>query len=1315
MAEPKRAEKAEKKTEPKTEKKVGKKGKKKRAEPVYVPVQYPFWLGAVSFAWAVVGWLGAALAPRLAFVPGAGALHLLLPAVTAVLLAVNLMLAVRGLLRGAHVLRLAPVTGVQVALFTTLFFQLYAHGGAELYDAPGETGPWHWLQFSVAHALRAGDVFDAVEAYGWGVQSVKHTSPLVAVFVVAYHVVVDVFFLGLVWAAVGRLREAVLDDDELRGLLARLGLVAFAVWLVTWVIMAFIVRPWRAADVPLWFLENLVRVVDFADVMESFGVRFHTLPREGVVGTLTLFCRLWIAIGLAVLVTRKRKPPPRRVLTPPGVTPGPYWRVRGLALGGMAAGMVVVAVAGWVVAGRATEGLAAAVKEGPEGRSQSALRALRRMGPSAGAAVPELVAARPAVPPAVRDEITHTLGYLGAGAGPALRAIALTDPPESAAVAADALAAVGGPAAPDLVAVWEATPADTVRDRAEAGLKQVGGAAVGPLLDGFTRDNAHGHFVWLEKLDPNWRLRNTDNSVGGACQRLPDLIRRANGGDPADTAAALGEMRACGTASKAALDTLVDHLGHKDHAVQSAAAGLVTAIGPSVTPRLLTVVEDAGTDRFIPPGVMTVLREEAMWDAAALASPSALPALLTLARRGDGQGFPVVVRRVGHYGPAGKAAAPTLLPRVADPDGDTRAGVRAALDRIHPSWKADPALNAQLPTLLYQLPALPKAEADELCAVLGNIPETQSKSVRDAVDKKLREVNQNFRGSWDKTVLKQYEGALDEVFGPVERLGPKARALVPSLNAMLGNNRKELNDPKARVVAARLMRTLDAVDEPGGGDIAGRLSALGTGDEALAFLRSRGKAALPAVGELVDHRAPDQRLLGYHAAAALGPDAAELLPRLLAQVRNANVLARPRFEEAEVWMLGRLAPTLTAIDPNWWARPEAAVALAELVRVRDIPGGREEAEARQRVFGLMTAAGAAAAPAVPRVAAGMIKDGGLDRPARDVFDKLAPDWRDDPAVRREAAGLVAMLSGGIDWKTQQTLTILGGAAVPALVAGLETLPDPFLTAQPPYGSAVNVIERLQAVLTEIGPPATGATPALLKLTAKPEIHPAVATRVLDLLEKTDPGWTAAPAYKAAVGAAGEALLKRSATTPDCLPLAARCGASVGPELTRRLGAATGGVEKMRVLAWIGSAGKAAKTTAPAVARLAADKADPPIRLAAIDALGKVGAGDPTLASALTPGLLDTDPAVRSKTGLALDAVDPAWRTKPAAKSAAAEAVKGLTSPDARKRYDSVGTLDVVGPTDGAAVTALTQLVNRETDANTKQYAEQVLGRLRKKP
>jgi HEAT repeat protein len=119
------------------------------------------------------------------------------------------------------------------------------------------------------------------------------------------------------------------------------------------------------------------------------------------------------------------------------------------------------------------------------------------------------------------------------------------------------------------------------------------------------------------------------------------------------------------------------------------------------------------------------------------------------------------------------------------------------------------------------------------------------------------------------------------------------------------------------------------------------------------------------------------------------------------------------------------------------------------------------------------------------------------------------------------------------------------------------------------------------------------------------------------------------------------------------------------------------------------------------------------RAGAADAVGLLGAGDPALVPILCPVLLDTEPPVRAAAGAALDRVDPEWREKPGAKQATAAAVKQLASPDARKRFDAVGALEIIRPASAAA--PLEQLVAREADGNTERYAEQVLARLRKTP
>src|SRR5262245_56576267 len=167
-----------------------KKKKKSQTPATFVEVNYPLWLGVASFGWTILGWLIAAAAPRLAFVPGIGLLNYLLPAITVGLIGVNLFFAIRQLWwRGAHPMRLLLVTGLQMGLFTTLFFQFFAHLGADLFEVRGAVSPWHWVMFSFAHALRASDIVDIIEAYNLRVQPIQHNSAFVAVFIILYHVV----------------------------------------------------------------------------------------------------------------------------------------------------------------------------------------------------------------------------------------------------------------------------------------------------------------------------------------------------------------------------------------------------------------------------------------------------------------------------------------------------------------------------------------------------------------------------------------------------------------------------------------------------------------------------------------------------------------------------------------------------------------------------------------------------------------------------------------------------------------------------------------------------------------------------------------------------------------------------------------------------------------------------------------------------------------------------------------------------------------------------------------------------------------------
>lgn len=1275
----------------------GKRKKKKRPPPVYVEVRYPFRLGVVSFAWALVGGLIAAAAPHLAFAPMIGVLHLLFPAVTVGLIGANLFFAVRDLRRGAHVLRLLVVTGLQIALFTTLFYQLFAHVGAELYDVSGPTSAWQWAHFSLAHAFRAGDVFDVVEAFGMKIQPVKHDAALVAVFVILYHVVVDVFFLGLLWEVVARARRRLLKDERIADLVTRSVLIAFFGWLVVWLVVALWLYPWRKIDLPLWLLENVLRVVDFADVMESFNLRLHSLPREGIVGTLTFLCRVLIAIGIAALLSSKKRVEARRVVTPPDVDPSPYWWRRVAALAAMLVVGLLTALVGQALLGNPAPGLAAAVGEGPEARSRSALRALRRMGPAAKDSVPALVEARSKVDPAVRDEVTRTLGYLGDDAIDALRDIALSEEGSSAVVAVEALGEVGGGSAPELVKVWGEAASEDARDRADKELRRLGREAVPPMMDATTAANAEAHYSWFNELDPNWRLRNTGNAVARSLQRLPDLIERLhNNPDAEETAKLLNEIRACGSAAKEVFPEALRRLNDKDNSVRSAAAAIVVAMGPSVTPTLLKRLEDPGS---VPEAAafVGILNDPSMWNDAVLKDPATLPILLKMARRPDDGSRQLAVRHLGYYGPAAKEAVPWMVASLGSPDESARRAARESLAKVDPDWKKHPALNSAIPLLLGQLGELPREEADELFAAFGDLPEADAGALAEAVVKRIHDRDAPGvprRGEkFDETA---YKAHLDRVFAPVERLGPKLKAAVPELTRKLlfQSGADVANNQHYRVLRIRSVQALEAISPDPKLRIGVTVYALGYDDQALDYVKKHGAAALPYLSEAFKAPSAEARMFSFKAAGALGAVAKPLVPDLIALLRNAN--ARDRAEgRDDVWMLGYIAQKLSAIDKDWWAHPEAARVLGELAGMQALKTATGE-DNRAQLLALIGRAGPAGKPLAGPLAAGALAKGAIDAPLRKVLDGLDPDWRAHPALKKAVPTLVEKMKAGIDDKNEQTLTSLGAVAVPALV---EALPDAKAFAQ----------QRMFVVLQNIGPARKEAIPALVKVAADPKLPPESTRHLLDALRAIDANWAADPGRKGEATSLLAALLKRGETEPEFIRLAGKVGPAAVPELVKRLSGPKSAQRNNAVIG-LGEVGPGVKDAVAGLKRVLRDP-DAQTRRHAVEALGKAGQGGPDLIAVVAPALIDQAPEVRNVVPEALQRIDADWKKSPKLKEPVSQVIKALAHPDAKTRRVALAAVGQIGPAEGV-VPALEKMIKQEKDAENLRLAQSLLDQLR---
>jgi HEAT repeat protein len=1255
----------------------GEKRRRKKKKPaVYVEVDYPARLGILSFAWALVGWLLAALAPHLAFVPLVGVLNYALPSVTVGLIGANLYFAVRNLWRGAHPLCLLLVTGLQMALFTTLFFQLFAHLGADLYDVQGPTSAWQWVGFSLAHALRAWDVLDIIEAFSMKVQVIKHDGWLVAVFVILYHLVVDAFFLGVVWDVVERIKRDLLRDEGIRDLVRKVLITAFAVWLIAWVVIAFGVHHWSPIDVPLWFAENVLRVFDFADVMESFNLSLHGLPREGLTGTLTLFCRLWVAVGIGLLLGRKKKAADRRVATPPYVDAFPYWAGRA---GILAAGLLVVLGAGllWqAVLANPLPGLTAAAGGPSDDRAAAALGALRRMGPTAGAAIDELVKARPTASAATRDEITRTLGHLGTDAINPLAEIALREPEPAAKVAVESLGQIRPEAAPALVKVWSATPSEAVRRQAAAELGRFGSEAVPPLMNATTAANAEAHNHWFAELDRNWTLRGTSNKLAKAIQKMPDLIRQLKEDpDAATTIKVLEGLKECGSAAKAAMPLVLDRLQSRDPKVREKAAPVLVAIGPAATPELLRRLNFSADT--LDGDVLGILSDARMWDEAALKDPAAVPALAKLVGRTtdiSGGVRNAAIRALAQAGPTAKAAVPSLMALLVFHLPDQRALAREALGKIDPDWKNRPDNGRVILPLLPRLADLPPQEADELLAALGDLKESDADALIGVLTAGVRPSDE-----------KKYRNA---VFGVLDRLGPRrVAAVLPALTRML-------SDPKAHFGARlRLVASLKNIAPDLGPDlVAAVMTVLGTDEEGMPFLRENYPKTKEYIDGLLRDREPKKRLAGVRAVNAIGAPAKDHLPLVIACLpdKNEGMQVNKRPVNSRMFIV----ETLNALDRDWARDPVAVKALMALVANINADFG----QSRRQVLQILTDLGPAAKPLVPDLAKLLLaQDNSFDEDMRKLLDRIDPDWRKHPVIQEIVPELVKRLEKGAYVVADRALRHLGPAAVPELQ---KVLP----------GADPDFRKRIVAVLGTAGGAAKEAVPAVLKEVVNPKLSWEETRRLMASLASLDPDWASQSKVKELIPGLLAEVARQPSPAARYSIIATAIGAGAVPEAIKLLGSDKAEQRGAGLVA-LRDIGPAARDALPAVEKTLKDR-DAQVRQTAVEAVSRIGRGSKDLLVVLAPSLFDENSNVQMAALGAMGTVDRDWRKAPQFKAVVALVLKNLSNADPKRRYTTLWVLEQIGPAEGV-VPALEEMVKGEKDPRTLRQAQWLLDQRRR--
>jgi HEAT repeat protein len=1307
--------------------------KKKKMPRVYVAVQYPAWLGILSCAWALVGWALASLAPHLAFAPLVGVLNYTLPTVTVALILANLYLAVQNLWRGAHPLALLLVTGLQMGLFTTLFFQLFAHFGAALYDVQGPTSAWQWVGFSLAHALRAWDVLDVIEAYSLNVQMIRHDGWLVALFVILYHVVVDVFFLGVVWDLVERIKRDLLEDDGIRRLVRNALIAAFALWFIAWVTIAFGVRRWSLIDVPLWFVENFLRVLDFADIMESFDLSLHGLPREGWTGTLTFFCRLWIAIGIGLLLGSKKKETERRIATPPEADALAYWSSRA---GILAAGLLVVLASGFLwekVLADPLPRLTAEVAGPSEDRAGAALGALRRLGPTAEAAIPALAAARSTAPGGTRDEITRTLGYLGTKAIDPLAEIALGEGETSAGIAVQSLGRIKPEAAPALVRVWSATPSEEVRQQAAARLHRFGSEAVPRLMAETTAANAETHYPWFAELDRNWRLRATTNPVARALKNLPDLLQQLKDyPDPAATVKIFQGLQECGSAAKPAVAAVIDHLRDRAPKVQESAETLLTALGPTVTPALLRRVDlselqrqdlTRGPQQLGPE--LRILSYEVMWDEAALKDEKAVPILAALlgASKTPDSTRRMALRTLGKGGPAAMAVVPRLVPLLVSPDPKYRAAVREALGKIDPDWKKRPDNSAVMPAMLLILNTMPREEADDVIESCGNLRASDGEALAGVL-------GGGPRGNGDFNFPEAENKYRNAVYGALERLGPKARPVVPAMARVVA-------DPAVPVPARlRLFDFVKTLTPDVGPMVPAMVKMLGTTpqsiDKSIAFLRAHLSAAIPYLKVCLEGKEEghifaviavnvllSSNALGNEEKKALLPGLIGCLPdpdgdlpyapadgKVRSSLTGPGPVGRDRPPPLKYWPF--LVETLTAVDPNWSrTEPEAAgkalAALAATINPKartDGPVGGVEPE---RIVKFIGDAWPVARPLVPDLARLLLAHNsvgpGFSVELCKALDRIDPDWRKHPVIREIVAELVRRVESAFDPAANSALIGLGEAAVPELEKALVRVQDRYLR------------KDIGSILNNIRAAGKGAVLTLLKEVTDRKKTLDELRKLMASITATDPNWATQPEVREKVTGLLAELAQAGEVQRYAIVFAA-VGPAAVPEALRLLGGRNP-VQRGLALVVLRELGPKARDALPAVKKALKDS-DARIRQAAVEAVGKISAGEEGLITVLAPSLIDGDDNVQMAAVGALQAVDSDWKNRPQAKAALALVLGNLSNSDPKRRASTLRVLEQVGPAEGV-IPALEELVKGEKDPENLRRAQGLLDKNRRAP
>jgi HEAT repeat protein len=573
--------------------------------------------------------------------------------VTLGLLVVDAAVCLRVLICDKRVPVLLNLT--QLALFTVAHYLVFSVWGKQNYIYDREPWMLDWLQFTGAHVIRAVDVLDFIEEYGIDLQNIKHNSTVAGFLLVAMHLTVDVFLLGLVlrfakkvWLSINEVRQkrrqaspaavsALFRAEKRSGrfarILARGKMICLVVCVLFIVVLAYL-QQWKAADWLLWPLDTIVRLIDVGDMMQVFAWRLHTVEQSYPVATLAVLTRVltgfyilgWLNYAHLVLL-------------------------QNLAL-------------------RTIEEYARDLLDKNIGIRKLTADVLGRIGPHASAAVPALIRTLADRDPDVRRAAKEALGKVDPNwpqapqAGSAVPALvqALADrDPDVRWAAEEALGKVdpnwpqapqAGSAAPALAQALADRDPD-VRTEAARTLGRIGpqaGSAVPALIRTLADINWNVRRAAEEalgKVDPNWPQGPQAGSAVPALAQA--LAGRAPGVRRGEAARTLGRI---GPQAGSAVPALAQALADRDPDVRRPAEEALGKVDPN-------------------------------WPQGPQAG-SAVPALIRTLADSDPDVRRAVAGILGRIGPQAGSAVPALAQALADRDPDVRRAAEEALKKVEP-------------------------------------------------------------------------------------------------------------------------------------------------------------------------------------------------------------------------------------------------------------------------------------------------------------------------------------------------------------------------------------------------------------------------------------------------------------------------------------------------------------------------------------------------------------------------------------------------------------------------------------------------------